>query len=104
LLPCSLQQLVYDKEKRLRMMMKMHGLNDTVYWLVNYCWYYILYAIYVIIFCVLGAIVQLEVFRKTSIGERCSQTCCEQLPRVFIASLAMAPSTLWHQAGSCDVL
>jgi hypothetical protein len=67
----SLQQLVYDKEKRLRMMMKMHGLNDTVYWLVNYVWYYIIYAIYVIIFCVLGAIVKLEVFRKTSIGGCC---------------------------------
>ncbi len=27
-LSCSLQQLVYEKEKRLRMMMKMHGLGE----------------------------------------------------------------------------
>ena len=34
----SLQQLVYEKEKRLCMMMKMHGLGDGVYWLVAYSW------------------------------------------------------------------
>lgn len=28
LMPTFLQQLVYEKEKRLRMMMKMHGLGD----------------------------------------------------------------------------
>jgi len=27
-------QLVYEKERRLRMMMKMHGLGDTAYWYV----------------------------------------------------------------------
>ena len=34
----SLQQLVYEKEKRLRMMMKMHGLGDGAYWLITYSW------------------------------------------------------------------
>ncbi len=38
-LPRSLQQLVYEKEKRLRMMMKMHGLGDGAYWLITYCWW-----------------------------------------------------------------
>ena len=38
LMPSLLQQLVYEKEKRLRMMMKMHGLSDSVYWLVTYTW------------------------------------------------------------------
>lgn len=28
-------QLVYEKERRLRMMMKMHGLGDTAYWCVG---------------------------------------------------------------------
>lgn len=31
----SLMQLVYEKERRLRMMMKMHGLGDTAYWCVG---------------------------------------------------------------------
>lgn len=39
LLPTMLQQLVYEKEKRLRMMMKMHGLGDAAYWVVTYIWY-----------------------------------------------------------------
>jgi len=29
---------VYEKEKRLRVIMKMHGLPDTAYWLVSYVW------------------------------------------------------------------
>lgn len=29
---------VYDKEKRLRMMMKMHGLKDGPYWVISYLW------------------------------------------------------------------
>ena len=37
--PHSLQVLVYEKEKRLRMMMKMHGLGNGAYWLVTYCWW-----------------------------------------------------------------
>jgi hypothetical protein len=36
-----LQQLVYEKEKRLRVIMKMHGLPDTAYWLVSYLWNYL---------------------------------------------------------------
>jgi hypothetical protein len=40
LVPCRLQQLVYEKEKRLRVIMKMHGLPDTAYWLVSYIWSY----------------------------------------------------------------
>ena len=35
----SLEQLVYEKERRLRSMMKMHGLKDTTYWLVTYAWW-----------------------------------------------------------------
>jgi hypothetical protein len=37
LLPTFLQQLVYEKEKRLRIMMKMHGLGDGAYWCVRAC-------------------------------------------------------------------
>ncbi len=48
LLPTFLQQLVYEKEKRLRMMMKMHGLGDGAYWLITYLWYMILYIIYMV--------------------------------------------------------
>ncbi|GFR42637.1 hypothetical protein Agub_g3573 [Astrephomene gubernaculifera] len=68
LLPTFLQQLVYEKEKRLRMMMKMHGLGDGAYWLVTYLWFLALYVAYMIIFIVFGAGVGLEIFRRTSMG------------------------------------
>ncbi|EFJ52407.1 hypothetical protein VOLCADRAFT_79211 [Volvox carteri f. nagariensis] len=68
LLPTFLQLLVYEKEKRLRMMMKMHGLGDGAYWLVTYLWYLMLYIVYMIIFIVFGAGVGLEVFRRSNMG------------------------------------
>ncbi|KAG2490617.1 hypothetical protein HYH03_011009 [Edaphochlamys debaryana] len=68
LLPTFLQQLVYEKEKRLRMMMKMHGLGDGAYWLITYLWYLMLYVLYMAIFLIFGAGVGLDIFRKTSIG------------------------------------
>lgn len=68
LLPTYLQQLVYEKEKRLRMMMKMHGLKDPVYWLVTYLWFLVLYIIYVAIFIIFGYLVRLNQFRKTAMG------------------------------------
>ncbi|KAF5836372.1 hypothetical protein DUNSADRAFT_6008 [Dunaliella salina] len=37
-LPSMLQQLVYEKEFRLRVIMKMHGLPDSAYWIVSYVW------------------------------------------------------------------
>jgi hypothetical protein len=40
---------VYEKERRLRMMMKMHGLGDSVYWLVCYVWYLLLHLVYILV-------------------------------------------------------
>jgi hypothetical protein len=35
LLPSMLNQLVYEKERRLRSIMKMHGLGDAAYWTIQ---------------------------------------------------------------------
>lgn len=59
---------VYEKEKRLRMMMKMHGLGDGAYWLITYLWYLALYIVYMLIFVIFGAAIGLEVFRRTNFG------------------------------------
>ena len=37
LLPMMLNNLVYEKEKRLRTIMKMHGLGDAAYWAIQVC-------------------------------------------------------------------
>mmetsp|Transcript_40231 Transcript_40231/g.119957 ORF Transcript_40231/g.119957 Transcript_40231/m.119957 type:complete len:1026 (-) Transcript_40231:846-3923(-) len=68
LFPTFLQQLVYEKEKRLRMMMKMHGLGDGAYWLVTYCWFTVLYIAYIAVFIIFGSAVGLQYFRKTNYG------------------------------------
>jgi hypothetical protein len=69
ILPHSLMQLVYEKEKRLRMMMKMHGLGDVAYWLVMYSWFWMLYVAYMLIFVIFGSIIKLNMFTRNSYGE-----------------------------------
>jgi len=68
LLPVFLAQLVYEKERRLRMMMRMHGLGDGAYWLVTYLWFLALYALYMAVFVAFGAAIGLQVFRKNSLA------------------------------------
>ncbi|KAG1659570.1 hypothetical protein FOA52_011926 [Chlamydomonas sp. UWO 241] len=68
LFPTFLQQLVYEKEKRLRMMMKMHGLGDSAYWAVTYAWFLMLYITYIAIFIIVGSAVRLNFFVKTNYG------------------------------------
>lgn len=43
LMPVMLQALVYEKERRLRIMMKMHGLDNTTYVSVTFAWWLIVY-------------------------------------------------------------
>ena len=50
------------------MMMKMHGLGDSAYWLVTYTWFYALYVVYMIIFIAFGSIIKLNMFIKNSLG------------------------------------
>ena len=68
LFPTFLQQLVYEKEKRLKMMMKMHGLGDAAYWLITYCWFMALYCIYIAFLMVFGNLFGLGIFRLNSPG------------------------------------
>ncbi|GBF88379.1 ABC transporter A family member protein [Raphidocelis subcapitata] len=66
LLPIFLMQLVYEKEKRLRMMMKMHGLGDGAYWLVTYAWFWGLYVAYMAVFMGFGSAIGLKMFTRNS--------------------------------------
>jgi hypothetical protein len=63
-------QLVYEKENRLRMMMKMHGLGDGAYWIVMYGWFALLYVAYMLVFVFAGSIMGLNIFTKNDYGER----------------------------------
>lgn len=68
---CALQavvQLVYEKEHRLRNMMRMHGLSNVAYVLCMYFFFILQYMIYIVFMIVAGVAAQLQIFRRNSIG------------------------------------
>ncbi|XP_078149970.1 ABC transporter A family member 7-like isoform X3 [Carex rostrata] len=63
LLPVILNYLVYEKQQKLKIMMKMHGLTDGPYWLISYLYFLLLSAAYMICFVVFGSLIGLNFFR-----------------------------------------
>jgi hypothetical protein len=59
-------QLVYEKEKRLRMMMKMQGLGDFSYAVINGVYMLVLMLVYLAFFVFCGSILGLNFFRRNS--------------------------------------
>ncbi|KAJ1268122.1 hypothetical protein BS78_07G112600 [Paspalum vaginatum] len=66
LLPVILTYLVYEKQQRLRLMMKMHGLKDAPYWLISYAYFLTLSSAYMMFFMISGSIIGLDIFRRNS--------------------------------------
>nr|CAB3449317.1 unnamed protein product [Digitaria exilis] len=63
-----LTNLVYERQKKLRIMMKMHGLGDLPYWTISYCYFLLLSLLYVLSFMLFGSILGLSLFRQNSYG------------------------------------
>jgi hypothetical protein len=63
-------QLVYEKQKGLRGMMRMHGLPSGVYLLVMYLYFALQYLLYVIVLLASGAAAQLQYFLRNDWGAR----------------------------------
>lgn len=63
LFPIMLTYLVYEKQWKLRIMMKMHGLGDGPYWMISYAYFLLLSSVYTLCFVILGSISDLEIFR-----------------------------------------
>ena len=59
LFPTLVVALVYEKEMRLRVMMRMMGLGTTAYWTINYLFWCLVYAVFCFIFMSLASIVRL---------------------------------------------
>ncbi|KAJ8444514.1 hypothetical protein Cgig2_028329 [Carnegiea gigantea] len=55
LFPTILTALVYEKQQRLRIMMKMHGLGDAPYWMISYAYFLAMSLIYMISFVIFGS-------------------------------------------------
>lgn len=81
----SLMQLVYEKEKRLRMMMKMHGLGDAAYWMVMYAWFLLLYVAYMAVLVGFAGAVDMHIFSKNDYGGYNTQRLsCTYMPRQLL--------------------
>lgn len=68
LLPVMLVGLVYEKERGLRSMMKMHGLGDGAYWAIQYTWFFAINFVYVWVLIGFGSLIGLSFFTATSYG------------------------------------
>ncbi|KAL6660836.1 hypothetical protein ACP70R_000220 [Stipagrostis hirtigluma subsp. patula] len=56
----------YEKQQKLKILMKMHGLKDGPYWLISYAYFFVLSAFYMIIFLIFGSLIGLNFFKKNS--------------------------------------
>ncbi|KAK9104965.1 hypothetical protein Scep_021809 [Stephania cephalantha] len=59
LFPVILSSLVYEKQRNLRIMMKMHGLGDGPYWMISYAYFLFISSAYMICFVVFGSVIVL---------------------------------------------
>lgn len=67
LLPVFMYSVVLEKEEKLQDFMKMNGMKISNYWVVGFCFNFVIYAITVIIFMVFGIlVVNLQFFTQTS--------------------------------------
>ncbi|CAI9757523.1 unnamed protein product [Fraxinus pennsylvanica] len=62
LFPVVLTSLVYEKQQRLRIMMKMHGLGDWPYWMISYAYFLLISSIYMLCFVIFGSLIGLKFF------------------------------------------
>ncbi|CAH2064994.1 unnamed protein product [Thlaspi arvense] len=63
LFPVILNSLVYEKQQRLRMIMKMHGLGDGPYWMISYVYFLAISTLYVVCLMIFGSAIGLKFFR-----------------------------------------
>jgi hypothetical protein len=52
-----LTYLVYEKQQKLRTMMKMHGLGNGPYWIIYYAYFLTLSTVYLLLFVIFGSVI-----------------------------------------------
>ncbi|XP_044946540.1 ABC transporter A family member 7-like isoform X2 [Hordeum vulgare subsp. vulgare] len=68
LFPVMLTYLVYEKQQRLKIMMKMQGLKDGPYWMISYGYFFVLSVVYMTFFVIFGSLIGLNFFRVNNYG------------------------------------
>ncbi|KAF8691503.1 hypothetical protein HU200_040649 [Digitaria exilis] len=62
LFPVILSNLVYEKQQKLRTIMKMHGLGDVTYWTISYCYFFLLSLLYMFFLVFFGSCAGIKLF------------------------------------------
>ncbi|XP_027367022.1 ABC transporter A family member 7-like isoform X2 [Abrus precatorius] len=62
LFPIVLTSLVYERQQKLRIMMKMHGLGDGPYWMISYGYFLAISIVYMLCFVIFGSVIGLKFF------------------------------------------
>uniref|UniRef100_A0A453KNR4 ABC transporter domain-containing protein n=1 Tax=Aegilops tauschii subsp. strangulata TaxID=200361 RepID=A0A453KNR4_AEGTS len=68
LFPVMLTYLVYEKQQKLKIMMKMQGLKDGPYWMISYGYFFVLSVVYMTFFVIFGSLIGLNFFRVNNYG------------------------------------
>ncbi|KAL6181460.1 hypothetical protein ACLB2K_048115 [Fragaria x ananassa] len=62
LFPVVMKSLVYEKQQKLRIMMKMHGLGDGPYWMITYAYFLTVSVVYMLCLVISGSFIGLKIF------------------------------------------
>jgi len=57
-----LTNIVYERQNKLRIMMKMHGIGDLPYWTISYCYFILLSLLYVLSFMLFGSVLGMIIY------------------------------------------
>jgi hypothetical protein len=74
LFPTIVVSILYEKEQRLRVMMRMMGLGSTAYWAINYLFWFLIFTLYVLFIVLIASNARLPsgytigLFTKTDAG------------------------------------
>ncbi|KAK8940164.1 ABC transporter A family member 7 [Platanthera guangdongensis] len=101
LFPVMLTYLVHEKQKNMRIFMKMHGLGDLPYWIITYAYFLLLSASYMLCFTLFGFLIGITSFTLNSY--------CLQLVFYFVSinlqiALAIVFSTLFSEVKTATVV
>ncbi|KAK8968288.1 ABC transporter A family member 7 [Platanthera guangdongensis] len=66
LFPVMLTYLVHEKQKNMRIFMKMHGLGDLPYWIITYAYFLSLSASYMLCFALFGFLIGYNIIHINS--------------------------------------
>ncbi|WCJ33482.1 ABC transporter A family member 7 [Euphorbia peplus] len=66
LFPVVLTALVYEKQQKLRIMMKVHGLGDGPYMMISYSYFLLISLMYMIVLVIFGSVLVISIFSKNA--------------------------------------